>query len=98
MLLVYAATKGKVISKNFNVCSTFIDEIFSVFRDLTQSFRMGNWNLHMSAIRRAIPLFFAFDKTHYSRWAPIYLEDCASLQHKFPSIYEHFVGGGFVAL
>ena len=64
--------------------------------DLTRSFREGLWKLHMSAVRRAIPLFFAFGHTNYSRWAPIYYEDCLNIQERFPALHSAFQAGDFV--
>lgn len=59
------------------------------------SFREGNWTLHLSAIRRAIPLFFTFDRRNYSRWTPLYFNDCLKLQETFPAIYEDVMKGNF---
>ena len=59
-------------------------------------FRSGSWSLHKSAIRRSIPLMFAFNHTNYSRWTPLYLEDCLKLETDFPAIYQSFEKGGFV--
>ena len=64
--------------------------------DLTCSQRESNWDLHLSAVRRAIPIFFAFGRTNYSRWTPIYYEDCLNLKRDFPDIHTTFCGGDFV--
>ena len=37
----------------------FLDEIMPVVIDLTKSFRNGDWELHMTAIRKAMPLIFS---------------------------------------
>ena len=50
----------------------------------------------MSSIQRSLPLFFGYGKTNYSRWGPIFYEDCMDLKRKFPLIYESFINGGFV--
>ena len=63
---------------------------------MTQSFRKGDWLLHCSAVRRSIPLFFGFDRPNYKRWVPLYLEDCLSVQTKYPELSKHFIDGGFV--
>ena len=73
-----------------------MDEIYPVLRDLTQSFRKGDWLLHCSAVRRSIQLFFGFDRPNYKRWVPLYLEDCLSVQTKYPELSKHFIDGGFV--
>ena len=67
-----------------------------VLRDLTRSHWGGNWQLHLSAVRRALNLFFAFNRTNYSCWVPLYYEDCVALEKNFPAIYASFSQGGFV--
>ena len=59
-------------------------------------FRQDNWLKHMQALRRAIPLFYAFNRINYKRWAPLYYEDCVALPNKFPKLYEAFCKGEFV--
>ena len=66
-----------------------------VLQDLTLSHREGDWNLHISAVRRALPLFFAFGRTNYSLWVPLCSEDCVALKEKFLGIYASFKEGGF---
>ena len=40
--------------------SIFQDKIMPVVLNLTQSFRDADWELHLSTIRRAMPLIFNF--------------------------------------
>ena len=80
-------------SEHFRYWTLFIHEIVPVLRDLTRSHREQNWPLHLSAIQRAIPLFFAFDRTNYSRWTPLCYEDCVKLPETFPEIHAEFVQG-----
>ena len=54
-------------SEQFKYWSIFLDELYPVLCDLTVSHRNGNWLLQLSAVERAIKLFFAFDRTNYSR-------------------------------
>ena len=75
---------GKMKSKQFLYWNNFIEKVFLVLRDLTRSHREGNWQLHLSAIQRGLPLVFAFDRTNYKRWLPLYFEDCLSLPIKYP--------------
>ena len=75
-----------------------LNEIMPVLRDLTRSHREGGWKLHISAVRRALPLFFAFGRTNYSHWVPLYYEDCIALEEKFPGIYALFKESGSVVI
>ena len=58
-------------SKQFKYWSIVLDELYPVLCDLTASYRNGDWLLHLPAVERAIKLFFTFDRTNYSRLAPL---------------------------
>ena len=64
-------------------------------RDLTRSYRKFNWELHLSALYRALHLRFAFDRVNYKRWLSLYYEDCLTLPQTFPMIYSAFLEGDF---
>ena len=83
-------------STQFRYWNNFLVDIYPILRDLTRSHREGNWDLHLSAVRRALPLFFAIDRTDYCRWVPLYYEDCLKLQNEFPALYHSFQNGQFV--
>ena len=87
---------GATQSELWSYWNIFLDAIMPVVIDLTRSFRDANWKLHLSAIRRAMPLLFAFCRTNYCRWLPIYYEDCLSLKSNFPLLWESFKKGDFV--
>ena len=80
----------------FEYRGKFINCIAPVLHDLTRSFHEGDWNLHLSAVRRTIQLCFAFDRVNYKRWLPLYFEDCLALKDEFPAICKPFMAGGFV--
>ena len=67
-----------------------------MLRDLTQSFRDADWDLHLSSVDRSIDLCFAFDRINYKRWLPLYYEDCISLPGRFPKMHRSFLQGDFV--
>ena len=51
-----------------------ICRFWNVVVDLTPLFRESNWELYLSIIRKAMSLFFAFSRTNYCRWTPLYFE------------------------
>ena len=61
---------------DFFTGKNFIVKIFPILWDLTCSHREGNWQLHLFAVQRALPLDSAFDRTNYKCWLPVYFEDC----------------------
>ena len=89
--------KGKENSELFHYWDLFVNQIIPVARNLIQAHREGNWPLYLSAVRSAIPLFFAFNHTNYSRWT-FFFKDCLNLEETFPLIYQEFIAGNFVRL
>ena len=88
--------KADKISDKFKYWNLFLDVFMPIVMDLTRSFREADWNLHLSAVRRSLPLFFAFGRTNYCRWTPLYYEDCINLENKFPLLQTAFLKGDFV--
>ena len=88
--------EGEATSEIWRFWNVFLDSIVPVIFDLTRSFRESNCQLHLSTIRKAMSLFFAFSRTNYCRWTPLYFEDCMNLETKHPSLYESFYRGDFV--
>ena len=83
-------------SNRFKYWSIFIDKIMPIIQDLTLSFRNGDWDLHLSAVRRSLKLRFAFGHMNYCRWVPVYFEECKNLPISFPILHEAFQRGDFV--
>ena len=65
-------------------------QIFPVLLDLTHSHRESNGELHLSAIRQALPLCFALDRVNYKRWLPLYYKD--ALKERFHDVCAIFYG------
>ena len=83
-------------SQSFNYWNTYVSDLFPIIRDLTNSLRSGDWIIFINAVERATSLFFFFGRTNYSRWAPLFLQDCYKLKEKFPLLYKSYMNGGFV--
>ena len=60
----------------------FFFKTLSVLIALHQSHREGNWDIHLSDVRCAVPLFF-FNRINYKRWVSLDFEDCMSLKKQF---------------
>ena len=82
-------------SERFQYFNIFLERIAPVLRDLTRSYRESNWELHLTALRRALPLCFVSDRGNYKRWLPLYYEDCLALPQTSPMIYSAFLEGDF---
>ena len=79
-------------------CSTGIysSVTSSLFYEILNSVRKGDWDLFIDAVLRSLPLFFATGRSNYSRWGSLFYQDCLDLQRKFPDLYSHFTKGLFV--
>lgn len=74
-------------------CFDMIEIILGAIR----ATREGNWSLHMAMIRDMIPWFFAYDLQNYARYLPVYYRQMSRLHIDHPSVYQHYVTGGFGA-
>ena len=88
--------KGIEHNTEFAFWNKLLTELYPILSDLTQSHREGDWLLHLSALERALPLFFCYNRTNYARWGSLYYEDCLQLPTKFPEICKEFQRGSFV--
>ena len=71
--------------------SIFLDKIMPVVINFTQSFRDVDQELHLPAIRTAMPLIFAFGRINIVAG---FL--CMKLKTNFPILHEAFSRGDFV--
>ncbi|KAJ8048056.1 hypothetical protein HOLleu_00222 [Holothuria leucospilota] len=62
---------------------------------LTRATRTGNWELHMSTIRRILPWMFAYDRSKYSLYLSAYYMEMRDLATTHPSVHETLVNGNF---
>ena len=64
-------------------------------RDFLRADRSGDFFLHIDSVKKLLPLFLIMDRTHYTRWCTIYLNDILGLEKNYPEIYKEFVSGKF---
>ena len=82
-------------SEQFQYFNIFLEKIAPFLQNLTRSYCKSNWELHLTALRPALPLCFAFDRVNCKCWLPLYYEDCLALPQTFPMIYSAFLEGDF---
>ena len=54
---------------------------------LVRSFRESNLILHLSCLKEAVPLCFALDHIHYSRWLSVFIHDLELLCVENPDMF-----------
>lgn len=63
-------------NSNFAFWSSYINMVEELLL-FTRATREGNWSLHLSAVRRMLPWYFAYNRTNYCRYlSAYYLEMC----------------------
>ena len=53
----------------------------------------GLWELHLESVAEIIFYLFSFDRTNYSRWAPVYIADMYRRQETAPDVHQEFMNG-----
>ncbi|XP_041466296.1 uncharacterized protein LOC121416845 [Lytechinus variegatus] len=79
----------------FALWSSYI-EMVEVILLFLRGTRQGDWQLHLSSIRSFLPWFFAYDRTNYARYLPVYWHEMNELPNSHPLIHEAFMEGKFV--
>ena len=57
--------------------------------------REGDWDGHLAAIRALLPWMFAYDRTNYARYLPVYWLEMMDLEKTHPFIYREMMKGNF---
>lgn len=84
--------------EEFNLSSSgksYIEMVTLLLRFIRAT-REGDWNLHLACIKDMLPWMFAYDRTNYARYLPVYLCDMLALEQNHPSVHEAVKTGDFV--
>ena len=87
---IYA--EAKVIPKIFSTFYESLDQQALYLRDyivmcdvvllFVRASRDGDWGLHLSALDKIVPYFFAYDQWNYAHHSPLYLATMTKLKTK----------------
>jgi len=58
---------------------SFVD-MSEILLGIIRASREGNWPLHLISVRKMIPWSFAYDRTNYARYLPVYFAQMSMLQ------------------
>lgn len=70
-------------------------DMVEVLLGLLRASREGNWELHLSSIRKMLPWCFAYDHINYARYLSSYLQEMSNLEENHPDVVSYFRSGGF---
>ena len=70
-------------------------DMVEILLGLLRASREGNWELHVSTIRKMILWCFAYDNVNYARYLSSYLSEMSHLEEEHPDVVEYFKSGGF---
>ena len=74
---------------------SYVDMIKDIILNLLRASRGGNWDLHLHAIRPHIPGYFAYDRTNYARYLPVYYSQMSDLENAHAEVHEASINGYF---
>ena len=72
-------------------------DMVRILRKLLKAERLGNWLLHLQAVREALPYLAASGHNLYAKSARIYLQSMVELETTHPDVYKAFKDGYHVA-
>ena len=61
---------------------------------LHQAIQQNNFDVRLSSWKKMLPLFFFFDKTHYSRYGSQYVKELENMESKYPGAQEEMMSLG----
>ncbi|XP_072162941.1 LOW QUALITY PROTEIN: uncharacterized protein [Diadema setosum] len=78
----------------FNFWSSYLEMVENVLLFIRAT-REGDWQLHLASVRALLPWMFAYDRTNYARYLPVYWMEMSQLPTTYPYIYEELMKGHF---
>ena len=70
-------------------------DLVGLLLNFIRATREGNWELHISCLRKMLPWIFAMDHTNYSRYLPLYWWDMHQLHITHPEVNTQMQLGEF---
>ena len=67
--------------------------IISILLDLIRADRTGDATLHISTLKKALPIFQIMDRVNYTKWAPGYLNELLDIKEKLPLVFQKIEEG-----
>ena len=89
--------KKRLESPMFAFWSDYVDLIENVLL-LTRATRTGDWELHLSIVRRILPWMFACHRPNYARYLSAYYLEMLDLPEIHPSVYISLADHGEFAI
>ena len=72
---------------------SYIDMV-EILLKFFESIQRGDWELHLSAIRKMIPWCFACDNLNYARYLLAYVSKMSHLEEEHPEAFKYLKSGG----
>ena len=69
-------------------------DIVEILLNLLRASREGDWELHLTAIRKMIPWCFAHDNLNYVRYLYAYVSEMSHLEEEHPEAFKYLKSEG----
>ena len=63
---------------------------FEILLLFIRASRQQSWELHLEALNKMVPYFFAFEVLNYARLTPVYLSQMTELKEKYNDTWQAF--------
>ena len=79
----------------FTFWSSYLDLVENILLFIRAT-RDGDWQLHLASVRALLPWMFAYDRTNYARYLPVYwIEMSQLLITTHPYVFNELINGHF---
>ena len=63
---------------------------FEILLLFIRASRQQSWELHLEALNKMVPYFFAFEVLNYAKLTPVYLSQMTELKEKYNDTWQAF--------
>ena len=63
---------------------------FEILLLFIRASRQQSWELHLEALNKMVPYFFAFEVLNYAKLTPVYLSQLTELKEKYNDTWQAF--------
>ena len=96
-IVLYDKYPDYLRNSNGKLCSLWMSylDIVETLLNLLRASREGNWELHLSAIRKMIPWCFVHGNLNYARSLSAYVSEMSPLEKEHPEAFKCLKSEGF---
>ena len=87
--------KSQISRPVFKFLRTYMTMV-SIMTSFVRSVRTGDWNLHLTSLKRFLKYYFSQNRLNYARLMPLYIAEMEKIEDTDPLIFNEFQSGNWV--